>query len=439
MLPPTYRSLSIGHQLFIPIIVTLPYYFLYLCATTSSAIPITITISPNTTQNDHTNFNSPPPNLNFHHAHQRATTAYPYDTVLYHPGYFCRTCHHPKPPRSKHCSLCRACIQRQDHHCIWINNCVGRNNHVYFLLLLVSITVLLAYGSILGFHHLTSILTDRFAPKHLLRGSSSAKATMLTWRARLTWTQLGNAYVYSFSRSPLVGATTLLTLMCTPLAGGFLVYHTYLLWAGATTNETQKWSDFREDVLDGMVWRAKTEDLRSGGFYGNQGKYDILPSEVEPRWVEVRWPPTEIPRWWPSRWRTTKWKANRHQASESNAKSRFEFRPEYWYTSTSSGRPPTLTLRNSSSTKLPAQLEPTSPNSKKTKNHDFNNHSSSVNRTRHDSVTHTVVAQTPQGTVIEDARWELVRKSDLKELRNVYDLGFWGNLGDVVFHRDIGA
>jgi hypothetical protein len=439
MLPPTYPTLSISHQLFIPIIVTLPYYFLYLCATTSSAIQTTTTIPPDTVPNNHANSKPPPTDLNFHPAHQRALTAYPYDTLLYHPGYFCRTCHHPKPPRSKHCSLCRACIQRQDHHCIWINNCVGRNNHVYFLLLLVSITILLAYGSALGYNHLTSIVTDRFAPKHLLRGSTSAKATMLTWRARMTWTQLGNAYVYSFSRSPLVGATTLLTLMCTPLAGGFLVYHAYLLWAGATTNETQKWSEFREDVLDGMVWRAKTDDLRSGGIYGEKGQYDMLPSEIEPAWTQVKWPPPEIPRWWPSHWRSSRSKAKRHQASESNPKSRFEFRPEYWYTATSSGRAPTLTLPNSSPNKHPAQPVPTSPNSKKKQTQNATNHASSANRARHDSITHTVVAQTPQGTVVEDARWELVRKADLKELRNVYDLGFWGNLGDVVFHRDIGA
>ncbi|RMZ77178.1 hypothetical protein DV738_g4473, partial [Chaetothyriales sp. CBS 135597] len=76
--------------------------------------------------------------------------AYPYDYLLFHPGYFCSTCRAPKPARSKHCSLCRACIQKADHHCIWISNCVGRNNYVWFVALVASVTVQLAYGFCLG-------------------------------------------------------------------------------------------------------------------------------------------------------------------------------------------------------------------------------------------------------------------------------------------------
>ncbi|OGM50552.1 essential cytoplasmic protein Ctr86, partial [Aspergillus bombycis] len=45
-----------------------------------------------------------------------------------------------------------------------------------------------------------------------------------------------------------------------PLAMAFLVYHTYLIWAGMTTNESAKWSDWKEDVADGMVFKStKTE------------------------------------------------------------------------------------------------------------------------------------------------------------------------------------
>lgn len=222
-LPAAWPNASATHHVLIPGIAIAPYIFLYASVVTKPFIT--------------------PKN------HAEEMQRYPYDGIIFHQGQQCRTCRFLKPARSKHCSICKACVSRHDHHCVWLVNCVGRHNYRYFLSLLLSLSVMLVYATYLGYVVLCQIRDES------LPSASDLRMTGQDWRT------LFNFWCVIIVADVRIGMVFILTVLTAPLAMAFLVYHTYLVWAGTTTNESSKWAEVKDDVADGLVFRSTQRDI----------------------------------------------------------------------------------------------------------------------------------------------------------------------------------
>lgn len=243
-IPSAWEFLSIFQRVCVVVLGSLPYIFLYLAAYTD---PGTVSLG----------------NLKHH------LSLYPYDYALFHPGHRCYTCNLLKPPRSKHCPVCKRCVGRLDHHCIFINNCVGVGNHHWFLLLLLSTAVLCSYGGWTGLCILRDRVLERFPHWSLLpwrayevSGGALAdtplatrKMTFNTWLVLLSWGMKNFIHL---------GSVSLLGLLISPLVWGLLAYNLWNVWTGQTTNESLKWGDWKYDMEDGLVYKRRMATTDAG-------------------------------------------------------------------------------------------------------------------------------------------------------------------------------
>lgn len=59
----------------------------------------------------------------------------------------CYICHVPVEPDTKHCGRCNKCVAAFDHHCLYLNTCIGGKNYTAFVMLtLVSAVATLGQG-----------------------------------------------------------------------------------------------------------------------------------------------------------------------------------------------------------------------------------------------------------------------------------------------------
>lgn len=59
----------------------------------------------------------------------------------------------------KHCKSCNKCVEGFDHHCPFLNQCIGKNNYVWFVTVLTLYNILMLYTIAVGFYLLVKLFT----------------------------------------------------------------------------------------------------------------------------------------------------------------------------------------------------------------------------------------------------------------------------------------
>lgn len=152
-------------------------------------------------------------------------------------------------------------------------NCLGRANYVYFLAMILSLTILLFYGAYLSY-----VLLDRVLQESVPRRANGMIGRH-HWSTGKSWKQYVQLLGWAFTTDFRIGGVGMLALLTAPLAAGLFLYHVYLIWAGMTTNESFKWTEWKDDIADRLVY-AREEGSQEDG-------EEQKSSEVEPR---VEWP-----------------------------------------------------------------------------------------------------------------------------------------------------
>eukprot|EP00878_Enallax_costatus_P015701 GHUV01016450.1.p1 GENE.GHUV01016450.1~~GHUV01016450.1.p1 ORF type:complete len:672 (+),score=200.05 GHUV01016450.1:267-2018(+) len=118
----------------------------------------------------------------------------------------CWTCGVEKNLRSKHCPVCKRCVERFDHHCPVIGNCVGAKNHKIFVTYLMTLVICqLLFVQLLGGMLVTQHVTQ-FRHTHSVHDLvPEGRLTRGVYLGRRIGTQMGRR-VQSLAASPATAA-----------------------------------------------------------------------------------------------------------------------------------------------------------------------------------------------------------------------------------------
>lgn len=148
----------------------------------------------------------------------------------------CKNCIQGKPPRTHHCSVCRKCVLKMDHHCPWLNNCVGHYNHRFFYLFCLYMTLGTCFVALSAFKQFRTYFT--WSPSAAIVSFFSSYFNSSTTNSSVESANIGPTLSPDELRTSFwVTYEFVLCLCVTCSLGGLTIWHGYLISKGETSIE----------------------------------------------------------------------------------------------------------------------------------------------------------------------------------------------------------
>ena len=184
------------------------------------------------------------------------------------PQSMCYHCNIQRPmsKTTKHCKICNKCVSHFDHHCMWLDTCVGAQNYFSFFLLVLSASVFTGLHFCVTVVALVQLDTETYRPpggggagtgggggNNTVGGDPGGLYGVALPGGRVVWQAIG-------------GIGAVVHLLCFMPVTALILFHVYIKIRGLTTLEWMKERWHKKEVaLQKRAERKRTqrEDARA--------------------------------------------------------------------------------------------------------------------------------------------------------------------------------